>query len=191
VQLAAFSQVDAVALECLAERTIVPGLRACQPDPNKGYDVRLPRRLRPLLPAAHADDVSVLSNMGAANPAGAARRAAEPAQDLGLSGLRIAGVIGDDVLAAQQHNSWDEPVNGTLLGAHAYIGAEALQIAVADGANLVLTGRAADSALFGAPAVPMLDGSLDALVGATAVGHLLECSGQVTGGTSRCRMGQA
>jgi len=54
--------------------------------------------------------------MGAANPAGAARRAAELARDLGLSGLRIAAVIGDDVLAAQQHISWDEPVNGTLLG---------------------------------------------------------------------------
>lgn len=182
VKLAASGQVDAVALECLAERTIVPGLRARNADPNKGYDGRLPRRLLPLLPVARANGVSVLSNMGAANPAGAARRAAELARELGLTGMRIAAVVGDDVLAAKQHIRWDEPIAGELIGAHAYIGAEAMQPAVAGNADLILTGRAADSALFSAPVMQLLDGSLDALAGATAVGHLLECTGQVTGG---------
>ena len=177
VHLASSGRVNAVALECLAERTIVPGLRARRADPDKGYDVRLERRLRPLLGVAKANDVQVLSNMAAA-----ARHAAGLARELELSGMRIAAVVGDDVLAASAHISWEEPITGELLGAHAYIGAEALQPAIDGNADVILTGRAADSALFSAPLVPVLDSSLDALAGATAVGHLLECSGQVTGG---------
>ena len=182
VRLAASGQVEAVALECLAERTIVPGLRARAVDPDKGYDPRLERRLRPLLPAALANRCMVLSNMGAANPAGAARRAAALARELGLERLSVAAVVGDDVLGAAEHIAWSEAFDGELLGAHAYIGAEAMLEAVDGNADVILTGRAADSALFSAPVWPLLDGSLDALAGATAVGHLLECSGQVTGG---------
>ena len=182
VALAASGQVEAVALECLAERTIVPGLRARSADPDKGFDPRLDRRLRPLLPVAYANGCKVLSNMGAANPVAAARRAAALARELNLTGIKIAAVVGDDVLGAAARIEWETPPEGQLLGAHAYIGAEALQAAVGDNADVILTGRAADSALFSAPVWPMLNGDLDALAGATAVGHLLECSGQVTGG---------
>ena len=63
VALAASGQVEAVALECLAERTIVPGLRARSADPDKGFDPRLDRRLRPLLPVAYANGCKVLSNI--------------------------------------------------------------------------------------------------------------------------------
>ena len=86
------------------------------------------------------------------------------------------------MLGAAARIEWETPPEGQLLGAHAYIGAEAPQAAVGDNADVILTGRAADSALFSAPVWPMLNGDLDALAGATAVGHLLECSGQVTGG---------
>jgi hypothetical protein len=54
--------------------------------------------------------------------------------------------------------------------------------ALAQGADVVVTGRVADSALFAAPAMAQLDGTESALAGALTVGHLLECSGQLTGG---------
>jgi hypothetical protein len=81
-----------------------------------------------------------------------------------------------------EHVAWSEPLAGELLGAHAYIGADALVEAVQAGADVILTGRAADSVLFAAEAIPMLGNDPDALAGAVTVGHLLECSGQITGG---------
>ena len=50
------------------------------------------------------------------------------------------------------------------------------------GADVVVTGRVADSALFAAELLPFIDGSQDAFANAVMVGHLLECSGQITGG---------
>jgi hypothetical protein len=48
VALAGSGQVDAVALECLAERTLVPGIKARADNPQAGADPRLRRRLTPL-----------------------------------------------------------------------------------------------------------------------------------------------
>ncbi len=182
VALAGSGAADAVVLECLAERTLVPGLRARRTDPGAGSDPRLRRRLTPLLPVARDKGCRIISNLGAANPAAAARRAAALAGELGLSGLRVAGVLGDDVMDRLDRVSWNEPFTGELLGAHAYIGADGLVEAIEAGADVVLTGRAADSVLFAAEAMPILGNDPDALAGAVTVGHLLECSGQITGG---------
>jgi hypothetical protein len=182
VDIAASGLADAVVLECLAERTLVPGLRARKSGPNAGVDPRLRRRLTPLLPAAHANDCHVISNLGAANPASAAQQIAVLARELGCRGMRVAGVIGDDVLAKRDHIEWQTPVKGELLGAHAYLGADPIVEAIARGADVVVTGRTADSALFSAEIMPVLANHPDALAGATTVGHLLECSGQITGG---------
>jgi hypothetical protein len=182
VALAASGAVDAVVLECLAERTLVPGLRTRRLDPGTGFDPRLRRRLSPLMPVAREKGCRIISNLGAANPAAAARAAASLAGELGLSGLRVAGIVGDDVMDRLEHVTWNEPVEGELLGAHAYIGADALVEAIQGKADVVLTGRAADSVLFASETIPVLGNDPDALAGAVAVGHLLECSGQLTGG---------
>lgn len=182
VALAASGQVDTVALECLAERTLLPALKARAADPRRGYDPRLRRRLAPLLPAAHRTGCRIVSNLGQANPCAAGEAIAALAAEAGLKGLRIAAVHGDDVLALQDRIAWDRPLDGTLVGAHAYLGARPLSQALEDGADVVVTGRVADSALFAAPALARLDDGESALAGAVAIGHLLECSGQLSGG---------
>ena len=113
---------------------------------------------------------------------------------LGLAGLSIATVTGDDVLdaggrrATSSSPETGEPVaalGDRLVSANAYIGAEPLVEALAGGADVVITGRAADPALFVAPLVHEFGWALDdwtALGRGTLVGHLLECAGQVTGG---------
>lgn len=191
VALAASGRVHAVAMECLAERTLVPGLYARRKDPNAGADPRLRRRLTPLLPVAHANNCRLISNFGAANPAAAAREIASLAGKLGCAGMRIAAVIGDDVLHLRDDIAWDHPIEGDLLGAHAYLGIDALVEAVENGADVVVTGRVADAALFAAELVPHLDKTADALAGAITVGHLLECSGQVTGGNFEAPGGES
>ena len=182
VALASSGRVDCVSLECLAERTIVAGLAARGADPEAGYDRRLRRRLGPLLPALAAG-CKVVTNLGSANPAAAARATAALAAQLGLEHLSVAAVIGDDVTGAAARVRWGrEPGHGRWLGMHAYLGAGAIAEALRRGADIVITGRVADAALFSGPAIAELDGSDDALAGALCVGHLLECSGQATGG---------
>jgi hypothetical protein len=182
VQLVATGEIDAIALECLAERTLLPALKARAVDPHSGYDPRLRRRLTPLLPVAHERGCSIVTNLGQANPLAAGQRIAELARSLGIRGLNVAAVHGDDVLHLAHLIAWDRPLNAPLVGAHAYLGAVPMAQALDQGAQVVVTGRVADSALFAAPAMAHLDGSEQALAGALTVGHLLECSGQLTGG---------
>jgi hypothetical protein len=182
VALAASGQVDAVALECLAERTLVPGIKARQDNPNAGFDTRLRRRLTPLLPAAAKTNCKIISNLGSANPAAAGQAIADLAKTLGVTDLRIAAVEGDDVIALAHQVKWMKPLTGRLLGAHAYLGCVPIAEALEAGADVVVTGRVADSALFAAPVRQYLNQDPNALAGALTVGHLLECGGQLTGG---------
>jgi len=182
VALAASGQVDAVALECLAERTLVPGIKARHDNPNAGFDTRLRRRLTPLLPAAAKTNCKIISNLGSANPGAAGQAIADLAKTLGVSGLRIAAVEGDDVMALSDQVKWMKPLTGRLLGAHAYLGCVPMAEALEAGADVVVTGRVADSALFAAPVRQYLNQDPNALAGALTVGHLLECGGQLTGG---------
>lgn len=183
VALAASGQVDVVALECLAERTLLPALKARAADPRAGFDPRLRRRLTPLLPAAVQAGCRVVSNLGQANPRAAGQAIAALAAELGLKGLRVAAVLGDDVMPLAPHIAWDRDLgNSALVGAHAYLGSPAIGQALEDGADVVVTGRVADSALFAAPALRHLQPGDGALAGAITVGHLLECSGQLSGG---------
>jgi Acyclic terpene utilisation family protein AtuA len=184
VALAASGQVDVVALECLAERTLLPALKARAADSRAGFDPRLRRRLTPLLPAARANHCRIVSNLGQANPRAAGQAIAVLAGELGLKGVRVAAVLGDDVLALAEHIAWDrdDVRAATLVGAHAYLGSPAIGRALDERADVVVTGRVADSALFAAPALSRLQPGDAALAGAVTIGHLLECSGQLSGG---------
>ncbi len=187
VALAASGQVDAIGLECLAERTLVSALNARAAHPDGGADPRLRRRLTPLIPVAADRGCRIISNLGAANPEAAARATAALARELGRPGLRVAALLGDDVAHLVEQTAWDQPIEGRLLGAHAYLGSDGMSEALAAGADIVLAGRVADSALFAAPvlaASPRVawDSDLPLLAGALTVGHLLECTGQLTGG---------
>ena len=131
--------VDAVVLECLAERTLVPAIRARRDNPKAGYDPRLVRRLTPLLPVAREKGCRIVSNLGAANPVAAAERIAQLARELGLPGLKIAAIVGDDVLERAAQVRWVREPGAPLLGAHAYLGCHPLADALAQGADVVVT----------------------------------------------------
>jgi hypothetical protein len=181
VRMARSGEVDAIALECLAERTLVNALRTRQTNPHGGYDPRLRRRFTPLLPYVGAG-CRVVTNLGAANPAGAAEATARLARELGAS-PRIACVIGDDVAARVDEVQWAEASDGgEWIGAHAYLGLDPIVQALEQGADVVITGRVADSSLVAAAPVQALQLRGDALAAAMTAGHLLECSGQLTGG---------
>ncbi|HEM7893425.1 MULTISPECIES: acyclic terpene utilization AtuA family protein [Burkholderia] len=193
VELAEHGQLDYLVFECLAERTIAIAQQARRQDPSLGYDPLLDARMRAVLPVAVPKGVRIVSNMGAANPRAAARRTARIAQSLGVAGLKVAAVEGDDVLdvvlrgAFRFEESGDDVAayRDRIVSANAYLGAAPIVDALAAGADVVLTGRVADPSLFAAPLIHAFGWRMDdwdTLGAATVVGHLLECAGQVTGG---------
>ncbi len=193
VELAEHGQLDYLVFECLAERTIAIAQQARRQDPSLGYDPLLDARMRAVLPVAVPNGVRIVSNMGAANPRAAARRTARIAQSLGVAGLKVAAVEGDDVLdvvlrgAFRFEESGDDVAayRDRIVSANAYLGAAPIVDALATGADVVLTGRVADPSLFAAPLIHAFGWRMDdwdTLGAATVVGHLLECAGQVTGG---------
>lgn len=193
VELAIHGRLDYLVFECLAERTIALAQQARARDANAGFDPLLQERMRAVLPACRASGVRIITNMGAANPVGAAATVRDIARQLGLHGLRVAAVTGDDVLdhvrvddCRLQESGEDVAALGErLLSANAYIGVEPIVEAITRGADVVITGRAADPSLFLAPLVYEFgwdDEDWSRRGAGTLVGHLLECAGQVTGG---------
>jgi hypothetical protein len=193
VELAEKGDLDCLVFECLAERTIALAQLEKARDPSRGYDPLLSARMRAVLGPCRTKHVRIVTNAGAANPVAGAETVREVARDLGLRGLRIAAITGDDVLEVARRESLRlEDAGGTVadlgdrvVSANAYIGAQPLAQALAGDADVVVTGRAADTALFTAPLVHAFGWSMEdwARLGRGAlVGHLLECAGQITGG---------
>jgi len=193
IELVREGRLDYLVFECLAERTIALAQRARLADPASGYDPLLEARMRAVLPLCVEKGVRIVSNMGAANPAAAARRIAELARELGLPSVKVAAVVGDDVLDVVARSTRPlleaggdvAGLGDSLISANAYLGCEPIVQALADGAQAVVTGRVADPSLFLAPLVHEFGWALDdweRLGRGTVVGHLLECAGQVTGG---------
>jgi hypothetical protein len=193
VELAEKGDIQYLVFECLGERTVALAQQARMKNPGGGYDPLLEERIRAVLPTCAANGIRIVTNMGAANPAAAARKTAEIAQSLGLSRLKIAAVIGDDVLAACREGDLPlmefegsiKQLGNRLLSANAYLGAEPMARALSGGADIVITGRASDPALFLAPMIHAFGWAMDDwnLLGqGTLAGHLLECAGQITGG---------
>lgn len=191
VELAERGQLQCLVFECLAERTIALAQQALAADPSKGFDERLDERMEAVLPACVAHGVRIVTNMGAANPVAAGDRVRTIASRLGLSGLRIATITGDDVRSIVESEAFADLDDGSplradrMVSANAYLGVEPIAEAIRRGANVIITGRVADPSLFLAPMLVHFGWALDdwPLLGrGTVVGHLLECAGQVTGG---------
>jgi len=185
-------RLDAIVFECVGERTLAFGHRDRRANPKRGYNPLLERRMRAVLPLALAAGTRVITNMGVANPLAAAQRTVEIAAELGLKGLKVAAVTGDEI---SHLIGPDTPLlepgcrlsetGREMLAANAYLGIEAILPAIEAGADVIITGRVADPSLFLAPMAHHFSWQPDdwrTLGAGTAVGHLLECAAQVTGG---------
>lgn len=107
--------------------------------------------------------------------------------------MKLAVVTGDDVLDwVRQNNPPLMDADGhagdlgeRLVSANAYLGADALLPALAQGAEVLITGRVADPSLFLAPLMHhfgWLPSDWARMGQGVLVGHLLECAAQVSGG---------
>lgn len=180
----------AIIFENLAERTLAFAQLARRANPDSGYDPLLDEEVRPILGDCLQHGIAIVSNFGAANPRGAARRILRIAEELGLSRPRIAVIEGDDLSdrrgqALLRPFLPPESAGRQFVSANVYQGAFEIADALKAGAQVVVTGRVADPSLTLGPAVAHFGWARDDwdwLAGATMAGHLLECGAQATGG---------
>ncbi len=186
------TEVDYLMMDYLAEVTMSLLARARMKDTEAGYPPDFVAYLKPHLKQIAQRGVKVVSNAGGMNPQACQRALQAACAEAGLA-LRVAVVTGDDLtpqLDALRAADLREAVSGAplpaaLLSANAYLGAMPIAQALAQGADIVVTGRCADSAL--ALGILMHEfgwqpDQHDLLAAGSLVGHILECGPQATGG---------
>jgi len=190
--------VQYMAFDHLAELTMAILQKDRARNPAGGFTKDIGPLMRELLPHTHARGIRLITNAGGINPTGARDEVARIARELGLSGLRIAVVTGDDVLGRldalraagepllhMEDGRPPDAILDRLVFANVYLGAQPVVEALERGAEVVITGRTTDTALFAAPLIHEFGWAWDdwaRMAAAVLVGHLLECGGQVTGG---------
>ena len=171
--------LDVLTGDYLAELTMLILGRDRLRDASLGYARTFLRQLEDCLGLALDKGVTIVANAGGLNPAGLAEAVQDLAVRLGLA-PRIAYVTGDDLLSRAAELGYGEPV-----AANAYLGGWGIAECVRAGADVVVTGRVTDASLAVGPAAARFGWALDdfdALAGAMAAGHVIECGAQATGG---------
>src|SRR5512146_1666268 len=192
--------VDVICFEALAELTLAILRKDILKDPTRGYTWDIAIIAEKILPAAFARHIPLITSGGGLNPLGAAEAVRAKAKQLGLRGLKIATVTGDDLLPRLSSLlAEDEPLANIETGepltldgppivtASAYLGAFPIVEALRQGADIIITGRVADPCLYLAPMLHRFGWVADdwnKLASGIICGHLLECTGQVVGGNS-------
>ncbi len=198
VELLRGGPVDYIGLDYLAEVTLSIMMRQRLKDPRLGYASDFPALVRRILPELKSRNVRVITNAGGLNPRGCREKIFEIARELGVSGVRVGVVEGDDVFARlpalveaghrMANMDTGEPIASVmdrLTSANAYLGARPVAQALDDGALIVLCGRVTDTALALGPLVHEFGWAADdwdRLAAGTIAGHILECGAQCTGG---------
>jgi Acyclic terpene utilisation family protein AtuA len=197
--VAAEPSLDYVSLDFLAEVSMSILAIDRSRNPETGWPRDIVEVVRLLAPYWQGGgQCRLITNAGGLNPIACARACQQALADAGCGDRRIAVVDGDDVLEQLRAGAAErelfrnidtgEPIASVrerLVTANAYLGAQTVAQALADGADLIITGRVADPSLTVAACAHFHGWSWDdwnQLAGATVAGHLIECGTQVTGG---------
>ena len=191
--------------DALAELTLSILQKDRMTDPSLGYarDIELLAKI--LYPAAFKNGIKIVTDSGGLNPESAAKKVQEILLKQGIQGVKIATITGDDMLSRLpelkekdllNNMDSDEPFPEDAKPTHAnvYIGAQSVKDALDQGADLILAGRVADPCLtlgilaheFGwrIEGDDLSQEELDKLASGIAIGHVIECGGQASGGNS-------
>ncbi len=193
------AEIDYMSCDYLAELTLSIMARQKRKDPSKGF---APDFITGILKNAGREafekKIRICTNAGGMNVPGAVEAVRQYAQSEGLKGYRIGYVLGDDMkeqIPELLRQGWTfdnldyegdfRDILDKIINVNVYYGHEKIVDCLKGGADVVLTGRAADSALFLAPYVNEFGWApddWDNLARGIMAGHLLECGGQGAGG---------
>jgi hypothetical protein len=198
VELLRGGPIDYIGMDYLAEVTLSIMMRQKLKNPKLGYATDFIGFIRRVLPELKERNVRILTNAGGLNPKACRNRIFEVARDLGVTGLRVGVVDGDDLLprlpeliaAGHTLKNMDTgeplaPLVDKVMSANAYLGAQPIVDALGQGAQIVLCGRVTDTALALAPMIHEFGWGMedwDLLAAGTIAGHIIECGAQCTGG---------
>lgn len=186
------ADIDYLVSDYLSEITMALLARSRAKDPDSGFIDDFVATVAPVLPEVSRRGIKIISNAGALNPAACAQALRVAAEQRGV-GLRIAIVEGDDligrrdaVVAAAPHDMvTGRTVPPGIESLNAYLGARPIAVALAEGTDVVITGRCVDAAVVLGPLMHEFgwkDDEYDLLAAGTLVGHIVECGPQATGG---------
>jgi len=195
--------LDYLCFDFLAELTMVLLQRQRRKNPALGYIPDAVAAMKALMPAARETGTCLISNGGGVNPRGGAQRIVEDARALGLAGTRVALVEGDDMLGRLDeliaagvpltHMETGESdlarLRDRVVAANVYTDASGIVESLSGGADVVLTGRVSDNALYVGPIMHRFGWRHDAahadrIAAAITLGHIVECAAACTGGMS-------
>jgi hypothetical protein len=213
LELAERGRLDYLCFDFLAELTMALLQRAKAKDPSAGYVTDMVGWFTRLAAPARANGTVLVCNGGGVNPRGGAEALAASLRRKGLTGTKIAVVSGDDMLDRLDElkaagvrltntSTGDENIDAIrsrIVSANVYLGSDGIIESLRAGADMVVTGRVTDSAVFIGPIMHRLGWSYDQpdlVASAITVGHVLECAAGCTGGMSSRfdempRMGEA
>ena len=196
-------QLDYLCFDFLAELTMALLQRQKTKDPTAGYVADAVAYMKTMMPLAYEKGTRLVSNGGGVNVAAAARQIAADAKALGLKGLKIAAVEGDDFLGRMDELfQFGLPLAhmdtgatnlaeraSDIVCANVYTDSTGIVQALEQGANVVIAGRVSDNAVYVGPAVHEFGwkrdtAHADRIAAAVALGHIVECASACTGGMS-------
>jgi hypothetical protein len=191
-------EVDYLVMDYLAEVTMSILQKQRRKNPSLGYARDLVPLMEQLLPLLMKKNIRVITNGGGVNPLACRDAVFEAARRLGISGLSIGVVLGDDILgrlgdlrahgmALNNMETGEDlaSVMDRVMSANVYFGAAPIVEALNRGAMIVITGRTTDTGLTLGPMMHEFgwkEGEWDRLAAGTIAGHILECGGQASGG---------
>lgn len=191
-QLVTRGHINYLVFDYLAEITMSLLARARTKSPEAGYAPDFVQAVAPFLPELKRRGIRVVANAGGVNPRGCRDALAKAAEAAGVN-ISIGAVLGDDLLdrsvelrdrgVTEMFSS--APFPGKLMSMNAYLGARPIAVALDAGADIVVTGRCADSAVALGPLMHEFgwgDEDWDRLSQGSLAGHLIECGPQGTGG---------
>ncbi len=191
-QLVTRGNIDYLVFDYLAEVTMSLLARARAKNPDAGFAPDFVQALLPHLPEIKRRGIKVVANAGGVNPRGCCEALAKGAKEAGID-ISIGAVLGDDLLerteemraAGVTEMFSGEKFPDKLMSMNAYLGARPIAAALDAGAEIVITGRCADSAVALGPLMHEFgwtDDDWDKLSQGSLAGHLIECGPQGTGG---------
>ena len=191
-------EVDYLVMDYLAEVTMSILQKQKNKNPNHGYARDIPELMERILPIIKEKNIKVITNGGGVNPVACAEAVVDVAQKLKINNLKIAIVVGDNILdridelidSGEELNNMDTgesilSVKDKLLSANVYFGAAPIVEALKKDADIVITGRTTDTGLTLAPMIYEFGWDMDNynfMSAGTVAGHILECGAQATGG---------